>query len=358
MKKICLFDICESQMDNKIVHLAYELSQKYKVYIISSQDRDWLEGVSDKITLCCLKDIFGKSFSLGMKEILYLRRYLRLEGIDLVLSVGAMGIVWMLAATLGTPIKRIFYEQLNQRAYIGKRNRWIRRLGVWLSHKVVTLTEEDKGYILYDYRIPAHKVLVIPHWIDGDILADSYEERSQRIITVGPLCHQKGYDLLLQVAEIVLKEEPGWVWDIYGDGDLSYQAKLVQEARDRGIEDKIFFHKELLDKAKMYEGHSMYVMTSYYEGLPQSLLDASRYRLPLIAFRVPSGIDEMIEDGLNGELIENLDVKQMAHRLVHLIHYPRKRISYANQSWVCASKFDKQKLLQRWWILLGELIGE
>ena len=68
----------------------------------------------------------------------------------------------------------------------------------------------------------------------------------------------------------------------------------------------------------------MFVMTSQMEGLPMVLLEAKSWGLPLVSFDIMTGPSDIIQDGINGYLIEEGNIDEMAERDV----YKRQGMKY------------------------------
>ena len=86
------------------------------------------------------------------------------------------------------------------------------------------------------------------------------------------------------------------------------------------------------DVAALLAGSSVFVLASHYEGLPQSILEAMRGGLPIIASRV-GGVPELVDDGVNGPLVPPDDPKALAVAMTELANDPtlRQRMGQASR---------------------------
>lgn len=98
---------------------------------------------------------------------------------------------------------------------------------------------------------------------------------------------------------------------------------------------------------------SIYVMTSRYEGLPMSLLEAKAMKLPSVAFDCPTGPSEIIQDGINGDLVPCYDVEIMSEKICDLISNEVKRMAYSDNAHNNIGKFRMENIVQEWRELLG-----
>lgn len=148
--------------------------------------------------------------------------------------------------------------------------------------------------------------------------AETGAASGQHLLVLGRLGKLKGsYDLLQAVARIA-PQFPDLVLDMGGDGELE---QVASRARELGIER----HVRLLgwvrgaDKDRHLQAARIYLLPSYNEGLPMSVLEAMAAGLPVITTPV-GGIPEAVSDGVEGFLVQPGDVAQLAERLTQLLH--------------------------------------
>lgn len=167
-----------------------------------------------------------------------------------------------------------------------------------------------------------------------------------KVLFLGIIGHRKGvYDLLPAFAQ-ALAARPGMKLLIGGNGEVD-QARM--RAAELGLGDAVEFlgwvggdrKNELLAQADIF------VLPSYNEGLPISLLEAMSWGVPVISTTV-GGIPELIRDGTDGYLIEAGDVPALARRLTELAGDPdlRRRMGSAGREQV-AESFSREAVLPR-----------
>jgi glycosyltransferase involved in cell wall biosynthesis len=162
---------------------------------------------------------------------------------------------------------------------------------------VVTVTTQTQAhYIIENYRLSKKNVQVIPNYVDTQLFTPqkSVEKYSDRLIFVGRLNEEKNlFNLIEAVAQT------GMILDIYGQGDI--RDKL--EAHAKRLNAKVNFmgvvpNNELPGILNRYR---YYILSSFYEGMPKTLLEAMACGLVCIGTDV-EGINQIIEDGVNGYL--------------------------------------------------------
>jgi glycosyltransferase involved in cell wall biosynthesis len=103
---------------------------------------------------------------------------------------------------------------------------------------------------------------------------------------------------------------------IGGSGELE---KAKQAAISQGIADSVEFLGWVVGdaKLKLLEEADVYVLPSFHEGLPVSILEAMSYGVPVLSTRV-GGIPELVREGLDGFLVEAGKVDDLADRMARL----------------------------------------
>ena len=134
-------------------------------------------------------------------------------------------------------------------------------------------------------------------------------------------------------------------------GDLRRSPDdLPALARDLGIADRVIMYGPVPhdDLPLYYALGSVYVHTSSYEGVPRVLFEASAAGLPLVGMQAV-GVDEVIEDGVNGYLVPDGDVNGMAAQIVALLRDPAEaKILGAAARRLAFERYDADRYLDTW----------
>jgi len=145
------------------------------------------------------------------------------------------------------------------------------------------------------------------------------------ILFVGFLIENKGIkDLLLIAEQLKERNTNGVRIHIAGKGEM--ESYVITTIKEKELQDYVFFRgwidKEL--KAEVYREADIFILPSYKEGMPISILEAMSYGLPVLSTKI-SGIPDLIEDGINGYLDTPGDIKGMYKHLEQLINDPEER---------------------------------
>lgn len=216
--------------------------------------------------------------------------------------------------------------------------------------KVVVLTHKDaacwKGY---DNIEVIHNVVTnYPEKITD--VAD----RPKRIIAVGRLQAQKGFDLLIQSWQLIAARHPDWQLVVYGHGgDLQ---KLQQQLEKAGLTSSMTFAGATDNIYKEYQNSAFYVMSSRYEGWGLVLVEAMSCGLPCVSFDCPYGPSDIIRDGEDGLLVENGNIQQLAEKMELLINNKELRKRLGVRARLNAARFTSDNIMPQWTKLFETIV--
>ena len=211
---------------------------------------------------------------------------------------------------------------------------------------IVTLTEGDK--MLWKR---AKRVEVIPNFSTMYISKIS-DCTSKRVIAVGRLAWEKGFNRLVEVWSIVCSKYPDWHLDIYGEGAMLDTLKTLAKTHKAY---NLTFHPNTPNISQEYANSSICTVTSYFEGFSLVILEAMKHGVPCVAFNCPFGPSSIINDSCCGFLIEDGDTKLFAERLCHLIEDVNLRKHFSKKSIEKANTYNKEIIMNKWKILFEQI---
>ena len=204
---------------------------------------------------------------------------------------------------------------------------------------VVTLTKGDA----LEWK-NAKRVEIIPNFSIMPISNLSNGE-SKRVIAIGRLEWQKGYDKLIDIWKLVSPTHSDWQLDIYGEGSL--EADLKKRINEAGLIN-VTIHPFTHNISQEYASSSICVLTSRFEGFSLVLLEAMRHGLPCVTFDCPFGPKELIDDNKCGYVIENDNINQFAERLNYLIDNQQVRKRFAKEALMKSRKYNVDNIMNLW----------
>lgn len=144
------------------------------------------------------------------------------------------------------------------------------------------------------------------------------------VLFLGRLCENKGTYDLLKAIDLIKIKIPDAELRLGGDGEIEKVHTVVAEL---GLKDNVQLLGWIVGEDKEIElvSASLFVLTSYYEGLPLAILEAMSYGLPVISTPV-GGIPEAVIDSETGYLVQPGDVEAIAEKI--LLLHDNKQLRY------------------------------
>lgn len=176
---------------------------------------------------------------------------------------------------------------------------------------------------------------------------------NKNIISVGRLEPEKGFLDLVSVFKLMELKDGEVYLNLVGDG--SQKDKIFKNIVDNNISRKVKMpgYLDFEELNKLYEETSLYLMTSYTESFGLVLIEAMSHGIPVIAFSCAEGAKELINNGVNGYLINNRNEHEMADRAVKLLNNPDKLKELGENARTTALKYSKDEVKKMWIKLLG-----
>ncbi|EKQ56950.1 MULTISPECIES: glycosyltransferase family 4 protein [unclassified Clostridium] len=220
-----------------------------------------------------------------------------------------------------------------------------------LADKVIVLSEEWKEFFL---NICDEEKIIVMY---NSIIIPPKEQKSYKdinILFLGRLGHRKGVYDLLSIIPNILRINNNIKVNLLGDGEIQEVEKLCKE---KGIDD----HVSVLGwvkgsaKEKIIKESTIFVLPSYNEGMPMSVLESMGYSLPIISTNV-GGIKNQVLNGVNGFLIEPGDKIKLTECINQLINSEELRENMGKESYeLVKRKFNINNILTQLEKLYEEL---
>ena len=194
-------------------------------------------------------------------------------------------------------------------------------------------------------------VALIPNSIPR--VLDAVPEKEKRILWLGRLCNQqKRCQLLVPLWQRLCHTLPDWRLDIVGDGPARSELEAAFAAAD--LVNYEFHGKQAPEP--FFDRSAIFVMTSAYEGFPNTLIEAQSYgAVPVIFDNYPIA-SWVVGNADNGFLIGPFDIRAMAGCIEDLTAAPEKRLELATAALENARRFEIDRVGAQWMNLFKELL--
>lgn len=217
--------------------------------------------------------------------------------------------------------------------------------------KFVVLTNEDRGY-----WGNLSNIEVIPNAAMN--LSGHYSNvMHKRVIAVGRLDYQKGFDRLVRAWNIVQRDMAfhDWQLDIFGQGE--WREMLQRMIDERGLQNSLHLNQPTKQIGDEYLRSSLLVMSSHYEGFPMVMIEAMACGLPVVSFDFKCGPKDIIRDGENGLVVTDSDIEGLAEAMMEIMDDEDYRKMLSQNARKVVTTYSEEIVMGQW-IALFESLAE
>ena len=386
MKKICfltdsVFNIggvqrCVTVVANELIALGYDVSIicldrypiDYKLYNLSknvnikfiyNEENDKIKFFWAKVfrKLNRTKGFFSKYEKL-LERIYYtycknrnfeLVKYIEKNNFDVV--IGAGGDLSVLLAILKNQItaKTYGWQHSSCDSYFvrndGKFHYQVSLFKKYIPKldKYIVLTKYDSNWIKEQFGYSAN-CIYNPKSFYTNKISDLKEKN---FIAVGRYDKVKGFDRLITAFSKFVKKDSSWKLYIIGEGKM--YKKLKEQIRSLSLENNVFLISKTNNIIHYYLKSSIYLLSSYYEGLPMVLIEACECGLPIISYDLPCCKEQFNNCSL---LISNGNIDAFADAMYKLTHDAHLLHKLGKEAKINSNKYDISKIMKEWMKIL------
>lgn len=240
---------------------------------------------------------------------------------------------------------KFFRLQYGRQGILGLIDKWRTRTDERLVRRFdrfVVLTQEDRQYW---GDLP--NIQVIPN--AAMRLKNVYADPSvKRVLAVGRLDYQKGFDKLIQAWKLVKEDSElsDWKLDIFGQGE--WKDKLLNEIKEYELEDSLEIHAPTTDIGQEYVSSSILVMSSNYEGFPMVMIEAMACGVPVVSFAFKCGPKDIIRHQENGLIVPEGDVIALAKALSFMMKDNALRAYCSQNAREIIAEYSEEVIMKKW----------
>ena len=208
----------------------------------------------------------------------------------------------------------------------------------------VALTEQEQAHIA-NYCGKRPNIFHVPNYValkDPGVV----KRESRSIVACTRLVPLKRIDHQIKAMEKVVGRFPDAKLRIYGDGES--REALEQLVQELGLQGNVIFMGYTSEPVKAMAASSVCLMTSQYEGLPMAMLESLSVGTPVISYDFLYGPRSCIVDGVNGRIVENGSIDELAEAICQLFADPELLSRMSDAAKQIDRKFTREGIVQRW----------
>lgn len=327
------------------VTLANSFSQKENntIFLITNQPKENEYRLSKKVFRSAL--LSEKTSLVSMiKDVKSISAFVKKNDVDLLVGIGIYPNICVCIAKLLVRAKVVISERNSpQHDLISLKSRLLRFLFWRFADGYVFQTEEAQRF--YSSRIQSRSCVIHNPVTEG--LPQREKKTKQQIVAVGRLEPQKDYTTMIQAFELVHEKYPAYILRIFGQGSEEYTLReLVKKLK---IDQYVRFEGFHLDVHQQIENSDIYVLSSLFEGMPNSLMEAMAMGFPVVSTDCPSGGPrELIQSGSNGFLVPVGNPKALAEKICFFIENPQEKEKISQKASLLRETHSVENITRQW----------
>lgn len=295
----------------------------------------------------CIKFKYGTTnkLKIALKRLKDLRKLIKSNDFDVVISFMYDINIITLLSTIGLDVPIIVSERANPSA----RNhsslyKWFEHKCYLKAYKIVFQTEDvKKMYPMYLQE----KSEVIPNPVNKNLPKYFEGERRKNIASVGRCIQQKNFLMLIEAFAKFHKLYSDYKLFIYGEGPLLEELK--KRVSELGITKNVFFPGYIKNVNEEIQDFSMYISTSNYEGISNSMIEALAMGIPTICTDCPvGGARLMIKNKISGVLIPVGDIEALYNSMIELVENKELAKKISENSIKIRESYSIENVVEKW----------
>ena len=296
----------------------------------------------------------NKAWNLVWK-LIHLRKLIKSQNPDAVISFLTRVNVASALSMIGIKSPLIISERTwPPFASLNNKFFWIYRILFKRINRIIVQTDKSKTWLVQNFRssnvkvIPNPAVYPVPLSNERSVHPNSVISQNKKVILASGRLHKyKQFDLLIRAFLKVKDKHSDWDLVILGDGEE--RDALNRMVVNFGITDRVYFPGSIGNIGEWYERADLFILSSIVEGFPNVLLEAMTYGLPCISFDCDTGPRDMIQDGVNGLLVNPNDKELgLSNAMDKIISNQEFRSKIANNSILLRDKYSVGNIIKKW----------
>lgn len=329
-----------------LVFLANELAKikLYAVTILVYKNDNILQEINHDVQIQCIKDKYNKKIIRHLQYLFAIYKKVKIIKPDIIISFLNYPNIYsvIVGKLLSIPVI------ISERGDPYQRKKTFDRLFDIIYNTADGAVFQTEGAKLYFHKKLQKKSAVIPNPIINDLKNKYTPNNSHRIAFVGRFeIKQKRQDVMLKAFQHVLEIYPDSMLHFYGDGQDEIIAKNI--AKELGINESVIFHGYTKNPTNEIFKSEVYVLTSDYEGIPNSLIEAMKLGMPVISTDCsPGGAKLLIRNNENGIIVKCGDILGISEAIIKIFASESLKYKLSTNASKIDKLFPSDKIINSW----------
>lgn len=207
--------------------------------------------------------------------------------------------------------------------------------------KYIVLTESDKNKIDKNFSIESIVINNPKSFISNEVS----RLNSKNFLAAGRFVYVKGYDLLVEAFSVFAKKNKDWTLTIVGEGEE--KNKILELVKKYKLQDRVKIDGFTNDIKKYMLNASAYLLSSRWEGMPMTILEAYEMGLPIISFNIDA-TKELTKDIETGIIVEKYDTEKFAEAMLKVAENESYRKELGKNAKIKSNDFSYEKIGEKW----------
>lgn len=277
-------------------------------------------------------------------SIKFMRNFIKKNKIDVVVSFCTENNLRMMLATLGLKCKKIVSIRNNPEYEFPNIIYKIVNYLLFLSVNHIVFQTKDAQDFFPKFIRNKGKIIFNP--IDDKFFQPSTEIRKNTIVSVGRFAKQKNNILLLKAFNKI-KDDTDYILEFYGNGEN--EELLKSYVKENNLENRVFIYPKSNNVKRIYDKSKIFVLTSDFEGMPNSLMEAMASGLAVISTDCPCGGPKvLINNYSNGILIPVGDIDLLSTSLLKIINDETLRETLMCNAKYSSDFYTVENIVKQW----------
>ncbi len=348
MKKVMF--VCQSLgnggAERVVSVLTDELSEAdYRVFILTMTKEKQVYNINKNVEIIAPHKNYNAGVLGKLQRVKIIRDEIIKHKIDVVVAFSHYNAMFSVIASYGLPV-RIIGSERNDPAQLKNRKilNSIRNILYKKLDCLVCQTNEAQAY--FPNKIQ-EKTTIILNPISASIIDPYCGEREKKIVTFCRLEPQKNLKMLIDAFEMLYEEHPDYELNIYGEG--SERENLLNYIRNKGLANVISLKPFCKDVHQKVMKAAIFALSSNYEGLSNSMIEAMALGIPTVVTDCPCGGARMvIENNKNGIMVAVDDSRAMYEAFKKIIVSPKFAKELSDNGVKIRDKLNCKEIAKQW----------